>query len=202
MNIQMPSDDIEIANFRNYVLTVEGTQITSKDSKVKKLSIKVGTNGALHLDLVSSDKELVEDLSHVYAIVPKGYALCHRTEAAKTIRGLTGKYLYFKNSESDFISYVIGPSGKAYKIPLGKITDKNSKLRIVLENLPNDTFYKAYFNDKLPNSIVENRQPIKAALDVLKWLGFVKQTGIKRGISEQYLKTQKAFPKLQSTRLT
>lgn len=198
MSMAVPKDDIEITNFRNYVLKIEGQELTSRNSQDKKLLLKIGRDGVLYLELIGSGRKPVEDFSSIYASVPNGYTKYHQTEAAKTIRGVKGKYLYFKNKEDDFIAYAVGPSQKVYRITLGKITDKDSKLRVVLDNLPTEPFNKAYFNDKLPFHIVENRQPIKAALDVLEKLGYVKKTGSSIGISEIYIKTDKISSKTAS----
>lgn len=190
--IAVPKEDIEISNFRNYVLTVEGKKITSENSQDKKLVLKIGRDGVLHVELISSGTKSVEDFSLIDNNVPEGYKRYHKTSAAKAIRGVTGTYLYYKNDEDDYLAYAVGPSGKAYRINLGRINDKNSKLRIVLDKIPDGSFHKAYFNDRLPSIIVENRQPIKAALDVLEKEGYVKKTGRKVGISEEYLKTSKS----------
>ena len=194
MAMVVPKDEIEIVNFRNYVLKIEGQELRSKNSQDKKLMVKVGRDGVVHIELVSSGQKPVEDLSFIDASVPNGYKRVFRTESAKTIRGVKGKYLYYKNNESDYIAYAYGPSGKSYRIHVGKIVDRNSKFRVVYEHLPSKPFVKAYFNDILPSSIVENRQPIKAALDVLEKEGYVKKTGNVVGISEEYIKTAKAAP--------
>ena len=84
---------------------------------------------------------------------------------------------------------------KKLRITLGNLVDRDSKIRIVLDAIPKDKiFHKAYFNDKLPQVIIENRQPIKAALDVLEEEGYVKKTGNHVGISEEYIKTNKVAP--------
>jgi len=191
--IAVPKEDIEISNFRNYVLTVEGKKITSQNVEDKKLVLKIGRDGVLSIDLISSGVQPIEDFSSIDAIVPEGYKRYFKTSAAKAIRGVRGTYLYYKNNEEDHLAYAVGPSGKAYRINLGKIRDKNSKLRKVLDKLPTGSFHKAYFNDRLPSAIVENRQPIKAALDVLEKYGHVKKTGRKVGISEEYESTSKSL---------
>lgn len=198
MSVSVPKDDIEITNFRNYVLKVEGTEITSKNSEDKKLILRLGKDGVLYVEIIGSGVSPVHDYSYVNSLVPKGYNLYLEKDAAKMIRGVTGKYLYFKNDESNFLAFVIGSSGKEYRIMLGKLSDKNSKLRRVLDVLSDAPFYKADLNYKLPPSIVENRQPIKAALDVLEKEGYVKKTGNKVGISELYVKTSKVPPKAVS----
>jgi hypothetical protein len=77
---------------------------------------------------------------------------------------------------------------------LGNLSDGDSKIRRVLDEIPSKSFHKAYFNDKLPQIIIENRQPIKAALDVLEEEGYVTKTGNHVGISEEYIKTTKKKP--------
>lgn len=195
MSMAVPKDDIEITNFRNYVLKIEGQELTSKNSQDKKLMLKIGRDGVLYLEVIGSGKKPVEDYSLIDASVPNGYKRFHKTEAAKAIRGVKGRYLYYKNIDDDYLAFAVGPSGKAYRIALGKINDKDSKLRTVLDCLPHKSFNKAYFNDKLPFHIVENRQPIKAALDVLEFLGYVRKTGMAVGASEEYVKTDKIPPK-------
>ena len=196
----VPKEDIEISNFRNYVLTVEGKKITSQNSEDKKLVLKIGRDGVLHVDLIGSGTKPVEDFLLIDANVPEGYKRYFKTSAAKAIRGITGTYLYYKNDEEDYLVYAVGPSGKAYRINLGKIIDKNSKLRKVLDKVPEGSFHKAYFNDRLPSIIVENRQPIKAALDILEKEGYVKKTGRKVGISEEYERTSKSSPSVKTSK--
>ena len=191
MAIAVPKDDIEISNFRNYVVRIEGNEIVSKNSQDKKLILKIGRDGVLQIDLIGSGKKPVEDFTLIDALVPSGFKHYKTTSAAKTIRGVKGKYRFYKNLEGDFLTYAIGPSGKAYRINLGNLADGDSKIRIVLDTIPNHSFHKAWFNDKLPSVIIENRQPIKAALDVLEEEGYVKKTGHRVGVSEEYIKTTK-----------
>ena len=197
MAMAMPRDDIEISNFRNYVLKIEGEEKISKNSQDKKLTLKIGHDGVLYLDLISSGTKPVEDFSFIDASVPSGYRLYKMTSAAKTIRGVKGKYRIYKNDNGDFLAFAIGPSGKPYRINLGNLSDGDSKLRKVLDAVPDESFHKAYFNDQLPSIIVENRQPIKAALDVLEEEGYVKKTGRTVGISEEYVKTPKKKPSIR-----
>ena len=196
MAMAVPKDDIEISNFRNYVVTIEGQEYVSKNSQDKKLVLKIGRDGVLYLDLISSGTKPVEDFSFIDASVPSGFKHYKTTSAAKAIRGVKGKYRIYKNSEGDFLAFAIGPSGKAYRINLGNLSDGDSKIRRVLDEIPNKTFHKAYFNDKLPQIIIENRQPIKAALDVLEEEGYVMKTGNHVGISEEYIKTSKKKPSI------
>jgi len=192
----VPKDDIKISNFRNYVLKIEGNEYVSKNSQDKKLILKIGRDGVLYLDLVGSGTTPVVDFSFIDASVPSGFSHYKTTSAAKAIRGVKGKYRIYKNLEGDFLAFAVGPSGKAYRINLGNLSDGDSKIRRVLDEIPNKSFHKAFFNDKLPQVIIENRQPIKAALDVLEEEGFVMKTGNHVGISEEYIKTSKKKPSI------
>lgn len=194
MAMSVPKDDIEISNFRNYVVKIEGSEIVSKNSQDKKLILKIGRDGVLYLDLVGSGTTPVEDFSFIDATVPSGFRHYKTTSAAKAIRGVKGKYRIYKNAIGDFLAFAIGPSGKAYRINLGNFADGDSKIRRVLDAIPNKPFHKAYFNDKLPQIIIENRQPIKAVLDVLEEEGYVMKTGNHVGISDEFVKTSKKKP--------
>lgn len=60
--------------------------------------------------------------------------------------------------------------------------------------IKSNTFRKADLNTLVPSSIVENRQPIKAAIDVLEYLGYVEKAGASKGKSQEYRKTSKHPP--------
>ena len=199
MAITVPKDNIVISNFRNYVLKIEGKEKVSRNSHNKKLIVKIGRDGILYLELIESGTKQIEDYSMIDATVPTGYHIYKTTFAAKTIRGVRGKYRIYKNENAGFLAFAIGPSGKAYRINLGNLSDHDSKLRIVLDAVPNEPFHKAYFNDQLPSKIVENRQPVKAALDVLEEEGYVKKTGRTVGVSEEYVKVTKKKPPIRSS---
>ena len=107
MAMAMPRDDIEISNFRNYVLKIEGEEKISKNSQDKKLTLKIGHDGVLYLDLISSGTKPVEDFSFIDASVPSGYRLYKMTSAAKTIRGVKGKYRIYKFIPMDYRYYAL-----------------------------------------------------------------------------------------------
>ena len=177
MGITMPKEDIEIRNFRNYVISVDGSELTKKDGQNKELILKIGRDGILSIELNSTDVQLSENFSLIDAYVPHAYKYVKTTFASKTIRGVKGRYRIYKNLDGDYLAFAIGPSGKAYRINLGNLLNGDSKIRKVLDAVPNVTFHKAYFNDKLPQTIIENRQPLKAALDVLEDEGYIEKTG-------------------------
>jgi len=183
------------------VFQLEGTSLSSRDDLPKELTLEIGLDGALVMNVKSKveTKDLTE-VEKLQKILPPGFELYHETFAAKIIKGVRGKYYHFRNKNSgEIISYNIGGGSKPYRITLGNIRDPESKIRQVLKQLPDGTFRKAELVHRLPQSIVENRQPIKAALDILEKDGFVKAVS-RKGISEEYVRTGKAVPEPLSQR--
>jgi len=121
--------------------------------------------------------------------VPKGYELVFQSKSAKEVLGVRGTYLYYKNKEGDYLCYIIARSETPTRIKLGKLSNPKSPLQIVLNQIPNKPFHKADLNESLPPRLVENRQPIKAVIDVLEYEGFLRKTGKKTGAAEEYEKT-------------
>ena len=182
---------IEIEGFSRYSVLIEGTQITSEDETPRKLRLSISLDGAINISLEKT-KASEKDLRKILAQkLPKGYEFYFETEASKVIRGVRGHYYYFRhNRTKDIIAIAIGASKREYRIHLGRLENPNSKLGAVVRSLPDIPFRKAQLVHILPYSIVENRQPIKAALDVLEKEGFVRK-GSKTGISQFYHKTDK-----------
>ncbi|MBI4258388.1 MAG: hypothetical protein HY619_05490 [Thaumarchaeota archaeon] len=147
------------------------------------------------------EKSADEITERLLKALPKGYALYHETEAAKIIKGVRGRYFHFRHPDKgDFISFNIGAGGKPYRIVLGSFIDPQSKIRTVLEALPDRPFRKAQLVHILPQSIVENRQPIKAAIDILEKEGYVKKIATK-GTSEDYVRTEKPIPSISQPKV-
>lgn len=190
------SNSIEIEGFSSYELQIEDTKLSSANSNPKKLALNIGLDGALTLVLLSMKGDSKEGrIEELKQMLPSGFEYYFETEASKIIRGTRGKYYHFKNQKSgEYISFAeSGSGGRPYKIVLGSLSDRSSPIRIVLEILPPETFTKVMLHPLLPSHIVENRQPIKATLDILLKEGFVKLVS-NTGKSEQYVKTNKAFP--------
>ena len=190
------SNSIEIDGFSGYELQIEDAKLSSANSNPKKLVLNIGLDGALTLVLQSTKGDLKEGrIEELKQMLPSGFDYYFETEASKIIRGTRGKYYHFKNQKSgEFISFAeSGSGGRPYKIALGSLSERNSPIRTVLENLPSEAFTKVMLHPLLPSHIVENRQPIKAALDILLKEQFVKLVS-NAGKSEQYVKTSKAFP--------
>jgi len=195
---------IEVEGFDRYLVNIEGTpmEISSTDETPKKLSISVSLDGALIISIVKTEVKEVDLKNVLLRRLPRGYDFYFETEAAKVIRGVRGRYFYFRHKEKeDYIAFNVGASGRHYKIKLGSLRDPTSKLGVVLRNLPDRQFLKAQLMHNLPSIIVENRQPIKAALDVLEREGYVKKIGTK-GVSEQYIRTDKKVPQTREELVT
>ena len=195
LRTEITDSKLAVQGFTSYVFQLEGTQLSSNDDLPKELSLEIGLDGGLIMIVKSLvDTKDLSDAERIQKMLPSGFELYHETYAAKVIKGVRGKYYHFKNKSSgDIISYNVGAATKPTRIVLGNIKDPESKLRQVLLQLPNVAFRKAELVHKLPQSIVENRQPIKAALDILEKEGYVKAIS-KKGISEEYVRTSKLIP--------
>jgi hypothetical protein len=185
---------IEIDGFNRYSFLIEGNQITSNDAMPRKLCISISLDHTLNISLEKM-KFTEEDRRNVLATkLGKGYEFYLETEADKVIKGVRGCYYYFKHKDTkDFVAIAIGSSKREYKIHLGKLDDPNSKLGTVLRSLPDQPFAKTQLVHILPYNIVENRQPIKAAIDILEKEGFVREFK-KKGITQLYVKMDKKIP--------
>lgn len=151
------------------------TPITAYDDSPKNLKL-VLSNGILEIVINSTlDQANYDDTAFLNKFVPEGYELIDQKDASKAIKGVKGKYYYFYNKTNDsYLALVTRGFGKPYRINLGSLQDHSSTLYQVLEKLPKErTFHKAILNTLLPAKIVENRQPIKATLDILEREGFV-----------------------------
>lgn len=190
------SNSIEIDGFSSYELQIEDTKLSSANTNPKKLILNIGLDGALTLVLQTTKGDSKEGrVNELKQMLTSGFEYYFETEASKIIRGTRGKYYHFKNQKTgEFISFAeSGSGGRPYKIVLGSLSDRNSPIRTVLENLPPEAFTKVALHPLLPSHIVENRQPIKAALDILLKEQFVRLVS-NTGKSEQFVKTSKAFP--------
>jgi hypothetical protein len=192
--------EVEIANFRQYRIYQEGnrTPITGFDDLPKNLKL-VLSNGVVEIIITpsnSSSDAAIDESTMLKNYVPQGYELVDTQEASKVIKGVKGKYYYYYNKDGGkYLALVTRGSGRPGRISLGGLQDHSSTLYQVLDKLPKDRpFHKAELNSLLPAKIVENRQPIKAALDILEREGFVKKTGNRVGISDEYVRSDKATP--------
>lgn len=197
--MELREGQVEIEKLRQYRIFQEGnkTPITSYDEFPKTIKLVVA-NGLVDIIITNAADtgEVYDETSFLKKFVPEGYDMIDKKEASKIIKGLKGKYYYYYNKEhKSYIALVTRGGSKPNRIVLGSLEDRNSTLYQVLEKLPKEKpFYKAELNNLLPAKIVENRQPIKATLDILEREGYVRKTGNKFGISEEYLRADKATP--------
>lgn len=116
---------------------------------------------------------------------PKGYEFKFQEQSDKEVLGVRGTYVYFQDKNGDWLCYIFARSSTPTKMKLGNLSNPNSDLQKVLLAIPkNKYFIKAELNEALPSRLVENRQPIKALIDVLVHEGFLKKE------SKQFITTE------------
>ena len=123
--------------------------------------------------------------------IPTGYKFLLRTDSDRSVRGKKGIYAYYNNPESNYLCFIIGANGKFNRLNLGSLKDPKSMLNNVLSNLPNEPFIKADLNNVLEMRIVENRQPVKACMDILECHLKAVKSGKKVGLKQYYELTVK-----------
>jgi hypothetical protein len=136
-------------------------------------------------------------------LIPEGYPKrpTFITQGSKDSKGVIGKYFYY-NHETDgawIVFIVTSLNGRPEKKELGSLSEVTSILSQVWlavdKKLKKNKFHKAELDTLIGNHrIVQNRQPIKAAMDVLEYLGYVRKTGTKKGRSDEYEKTNRRPP--------
>jgi len=106
----------------------------------------------------------------------KGYEFKFQEQSDKEVLGVRGTYVYHQNKQGDWLCYIFARSSTPTKMKLGNLTNPQSNLQQVLLAIPKNRFFiKAELNNALPSRLVENRQPIKALIDVLVHEGFLKK---------------------------
>jgi hypothetical protein len=194
---QTSIDGIEVSGFTKYLLKLDGKHVTETDESARRLTLSISPDGYLTIKIEKSGDELKPIESSIQ--VPEGFVKFHEAKASKMIHGALGRYIYFKNDKTkEYLAVVISSADNRRNINLGSLNHPNSTISIVLKNIPDQPFYKAQLNTILPNYIVENRQPVKATLDVLEKEGFIRKTGKKHKIAEEYVRTNKPLPKITS----
>jgi len=121
--------------------------------------------------------------------VPKGYTYKFKELSEKEVRGFKSTYIYYKNKTGDYLCYIMGRDRKpTTRMKLGNIKDPKSHLCKALMKLPDKEFHKAGLNKILPERLVENRQPVKAIIDILLHEKKIEKIGKKLRTSELYKK--------------
>ena len=123
------------------------------------------------------------------ANIPNGYKLEFKTESDKEIRGSKGIYAYYKDPTGSRLCFIITASGRQTRLNLGRLDEAGSMLHQTLKDLPSHPFIKADLNKVLEPRLVENRQPVKACLDVLVRTSLVEEIS-SRGGKRQYSLTE------------
>ena len=131
--------------------------------------------------------------------VPRGYKYTFKAISEKEVRGFKSTYIYYKNKSGNYICYIMGRTcHRSPAMKLGNLDDPKSVLSKTFAKLPDTKFHKAKLNKILPTRLVENRQPIKAIIDVLLYEKKIKKTGEKLRTSELYEKTDiKSKPRIK-----
>ena len=123
--------------------------------------------------------------------IPAGYKFLLKTESDRSVKGKKGMYAYYNNPKFNYLCFIIGANGKLNRLNLGSLNDSKSMLNNVLTNLPNEPFIKADLNNVLEIRIVENRQPVKACMDILEHHLKAVRSGKKIGSKQYYELTTK-----------
>ena len=109
------------------------------------------------------------------ANIPAGYIFKFRTESDKPIRGNTGVYAYYRDPAGSYLCFIITEAGRQSRLNLGRLGDSDSMLHSALRGLPDGPFIKADLHALLEKRLVENRQPVKACLDIFTHNKLVKE---------------------------
>jgi len=134
---------------------------------------------------------------------PKGYEFKFQEQSDKEVLGVRGTYVYYQNKQRDWLCYIFARSSTPTKMKLGNLSNPQSNLQQVLLAIPKNRFFrKAELNNALPSRLVENRQPIKALIDVLVHEGFLKKesngfktTELFKRILQKFIKNKKILVK-------
>ncbi len=99
------------------------------------------------------------------------------TEGSHKVKGVIDKYAFHKNKfDSKIIVYLVSDNQKKSTIRLGALVDRNSLYRRALVGIDSKfgtkVFTKAMMN-QLGSSIVGNRQPTKALIDIMIFDGYL-----------------------------
>lgn len=134
---------------------------------------------------------------------PKGFEFKFQEQSDKEVLGVRGTYVYYQNKQGDWLCYIFARSSNPTKMKLGNLSNPQSNLQKVLLAIPKNRFFKkAELNHALPSNLVENRQPIKALIDVLVHEGFLKKeskefktTELFKRILQKFVKNKKILVK-------
>lgn len=122
---------------------------------------------------------VIRSMKPIEDIIPKSFAKTPFliTQGSHKVKGIIDKYAFYKNeTTSEIIVYLVSDNQKKSTIRLGALADKNSLYRRALLGIDSTfgtkVFTKAMMN-KLGSSIVGNRQPTKALIDIMIFDGYL-----------------------------
>jgi hypothetical protein len=126
-------------------------------------------------------------------LIPDGYKRDPLliSEGDRHSKGVKGRYYYYahKSIAHNIVCIIVSGTSKQRRYFLGSVNDPKSIISEVYKVAKRKKkFYKADFNTAadLPHGIVENRQPIKAAIDILEFFKMVRKTGKAKRGSDEY----------------
>lgn len=122
---------------------------------------------------------IIKSIKPIEDIIPKSYDKTPFliTEGSHKVKGVIDKYAFHKNrTDSKIIVYLVSDNQKKSTIRLGSLLDRNSLYRRALLGIDSKfgtkVFTKAMMN-QLGSSIVGNRQPTKALIDIMIFDGYL-----------------------------
>ena len=138
--------------------------------------------------IIKNIKPIEETMSNEYEKKP--FLI---TTGGHKVKGVINKYTFHKSKHnSNIVVYLVSNNQKKSTIQLGSICDRNSLYRKALIGIDskfgNQSFTKAMMN-QLGSSIVGNRQPTKALIDIMIYEGYLIQTD-----SKYFVRAPKLIP--------
>lgn len=131
-------------------------------------------------------------------IISANYKKVFEKTGARDSNGKDTVYIYYQD-KLDKYHFCVLIKNSLHSIPekrdLGSLQEKNSVIYgiwyIIDNKIEKDVFYKrdlySYVLDY--NKLIGNKQPLKAAIEILIYLGYIRKTGKSSRRSEQYMKT-------------
>lgn len=185
---------------------VMGGEVALNDLQQKSFVLSSNKNGKM---LISVNKRFLPQIKRIIDytkpatsfietqpmenLIPEGYNRdpLFITEGDRYSKGVKGRYYYYehKSKVHDMVCIIISGTSKQRRYFLGSVHDFRSIVSEVYRVAKRKKkFYKADFNTAtdLPHGIVENRQPIKAAIDILEHFNLVRKTGKSKRGSDEY----------------
>lgn len=160
------------------------------DIRDKELRYTLNPNHRQQMSRISLDT-----IKPIEELFPK-YKFVFEKKGTKTSKGSLCKYIYFQHTEDKYSFRTIIESGNGENrknIDMGSFNKANSILLEVwssINKISTQKFTRVELEQLIPNRLItQNRQPLRAALDILEFLGYIEKTGKKINRSEEYSKT-------------